>query len=1000
MKMNGVKKETSDPIGSELSNEQFRRIIREKDIKIQQMEQENKRLKSNLSEKTSEFQLRISELVQELERHAELVDQLQNQLAEYEQTKVAFHELQAKVAHTDSGFTSPESQINSSDTSEELLIRPKSPRNTDEICAALSSFVEQNNPFMHKSKGATNKDAELSELRDSLQPVIDCINRLYGQPSESSLLDEATTELEKSIKTVQLSSKSTTEDLAKVNPTDLLTFLLDTGSASKETTVREFVQKARTINVPTTKSSTETSKPELSVEEAQIVDNLQNRLAQNIHKLGSRALNTAEIAKQAKRLMLAYNIGQRLFAKYVMNQVVKSQGSLSELLSKPRQWHKLTDKGREAFRRIFAWLSDDKAIELLCSLSPRRISMPCDKVEHPTVESMMENYNPSTGPLSISVSNHSTVEDVKPQPKLTNLLTPVKPVSKSFQELTPLSQQSLHSTRSSSRWRHDDIPKEKIIDIFEAEKAKLREQESNLERAMINRSISPASSSKSSSTNVRKRQIEDSRSKSPVGSPISTFGGETSPCPVIGKFRVEPAPILQEQFEKYSYLDTEEVVKQVKEYLSRHSVSQRQFGENVLGLSQGSVSDLLARPKGWNMLTHKGREPFIRMKLFLDECKRFQKEKPLNEDVRANLESSRSPSISSHFDVEKHERALEASNIKKNFPVQIKVEPESEISIEFESINGKDDDDVSDFSNDIDTIDIARRTIEILQKHNIGEKTFGEQILKMSANGVTDVLMRPKAWGLLSWKGREPYVKMLNFLQDSIAIERLKEVDQRKNRLTKPMDTVTPTFKIREDPVKEHVSVRKSSPDYEPETQSLKRKSTNPLMDLDVPKKCPRTIITDKQKEALLYVFLHDPRPSQKTIEQLSIKLDLSTKTVSNWFHNYRTRQKAKDLKSGKEDLEKPAILGQMTIGDSPSGDDWLKGLTDLLKMNDNESTSFVDTAPTMVPTTASDILKSLTQQISGNDSDMDEPTPVKHSEGSSLEKVISRMHKLASAKQ
>jgi len=39
----------------------------------------------------------------------------------------------------------------------------------------------------------------------------------------------------------------------------------------------------------------------------------------------------------------------------------------------------------------------------------------------------------------------------------------------------------------------------------------------------------------------------------------------------------------------------------------------------VLGLSQGSVSDLLARPKPWHMLTQKGREPFIRMKLFLDD---------------------------------------------------------------------------------------------------------------------------------------------------------------------------------------------------------------------------------------------------------------------------------------------------------------------------------------------------------------------------------------------
>lgn len=63
---------------------------------------------------------------------------------------------------------------------------------------------------------------------------------------------------------------------------------------------------------------------------------------------------------------------------------------MSELLSKPRVWHKLTDKGREAFRRIFGWLSDDIAIELLCQLSPRRVAMPCDKIEHPTPESLLD----------------------------------------------------------------------------------------------------------------------------------------------------------------------------------------------------------------------------------------------------------------------------------------------------------------------------------------------------------------------------------------------------------------------------------------------------------------------------------------------------------------------------------------------------------------------------------------------------------------------------------
>lgn len=50
---------------------------------------------------------------------------------------------------------------------------------------------------------------------------------------------------------------------------------------------------------------------------------VKNCVAGNIRSLGNKALNTAEIAKQCKRLMVAYNIGQRLFAKYVMNQVVK-----------------------------------------------------------------------------------------------------------------------------------------------------------------------------------------------------------------------------------------------------------------------------------------------------------------------------------------------------------------------------------------------------------------------------------------------------------------------------------------------------------------------------------------------------------------------------------------------------------------------------------------------------------------------------------------------------
>lgn len=84
-------------------------------------------------------------------------------------------------------------------------------------------------------------------------------------------------------------------------------------------------------------------------------------------------------------------------------------------------------------------------------------------------------------------------------------------------------------------------------------------------------------------------------------------------------------PITQEEFDRYSNINTEDLVKKVKETLSQYSISQRLFGENVLGLSQGSVSDLLARPKPWHMLTQKGREPFIRMQIFLSDTEAIPK---------------------------------------------------------------------------------------------------------------------------------------------------------------------------------------------------------------------------------------------------------------------------------------------------------------------------------------------------------------------------------------
>ena len=49
-----------------------------------------------------------------------------------------------------------------------------------------------------------------------------------------------------------------------------------------------------------------------------------------------------------------------------------SQGTVSELLSKPKSWDKLTEKGRDSYRKMHAWCYDDAAIMLLKSLIPRK----------------------------------------------------------------------------------------------------------------------------------------------------------------------------------------------------------------------------------------------------------------------------------------------------------------------------------------------------------------------------------------------------------------------------------------------------------------------------------------------------------------------------------------------------------------------------------------------------------------------------------------------------
>jgi homeobox protein cut-like len=82
-----------------------------------------------------------------------------------------------------------------------------------------------------------------------------------------------------------------------------------------------------------------------------------------------QVLDTADVAQQVREILSVNNIGQRLFARHVLGL---SQGTVSELLSKPKHWDKLTEKGRESYRRMHQWVCDGGNIAALKAYAPKK----------------------------------------------------------------------------------------------------------------------------------------------------------------------------------------------------------------------------------------------------------------------------------------------------------------------------------------------------------------------------------------------------------------------------------------------------------------------------------------------------------------------------------------------------------------------------------------------------------------------------------------------------
>uniref|UniRef100_A0A667I1N2 Homeobox protein cut-like n=1 Tax=Lynx canadensis TaxID=61383 RepID=A0A667I1N2_LYNCA len=691
-------------------------------------------------------------------------------------------------------------------------------------------------------------------------------------------------------------------------------------------------------------------------------------------------LDTAEIAFQVKEQLLKHNIGQRVFGHYVLGL---SQGSVSEILARPKPWRKLTVKGKEPFIKMKQFLSDEQNVLALRTIQVRQRGSITPRIRTPetgsddAIKSILEQAKKeiesqkggesknSTAPLGITngTAPASTSEDA-----IKNILEQARREMQAQQQAllemeagprgrsVPPSPPERPSLATASQNGAPTYVKQEdgsgggggggtsssatqtsltVLSPAAFVQSIIRKVKSEIgdagyfdhhwasDRGLLSRpytSVSPSLSSSSSGYSGQPNGRAWPRGDEAATAPEDeAAGGEDEP-PRVGELKAEggvpeagsggrlayyPAyvprtlkptvpPLTPEQYELYMYreVDTLELTRQVKEKLAKNGICQRIFGEKVLGLSQGSVSDMLSRPKPWSKLTQKGREPFIRMQLWLsDQLGQAISQQPSASQAsptepRSSPSPPPSPTEPERSSQEPLSLALEGS--KEN------QQPEGRSS---SSLGGKvysgsqatgGIQEIVAMSPELDTYSITKRVKEVLTDNNLGQRLFGESILGLTQGSVSDLLSRPKPWHKLSLKGREPFVRMQLWLNDPHNVEKLRDMKKlEKKAYLKRRYGLISTGSDSESPATRSEC---PSPCLQPQDLSL----------LQIKK--PRVVLAPEEKEALKKAYQLEPYPSQQTIELLSFQLNLKTNTVINWFHNYRSRMRREMLVEGTQD--------------------------------------------------------------------------------------------------
>lgn len=215
---------------------------------------------------------------------------------------------------------------------------------------------------------------------------------------------------------------------------------------------------------------------------------------------------------------------------------------------------------------------------------------------------------------------------------------------------------------------------------------------------------------------------------------------------------------------------------------------------------------------------------------------------------------------------------------------------------------------------DLDTQAMTTKIKEVLLANNIGQKIFGEAVLGLSQGSVSELLSKPKPWHMLSIKGREPFIRMQLWLSDPRNIEHIQRLKTERREAGKRRRDVHFPIGVADVAPNSNASSNTNSflggdnssndgsvggsPSPCANTQSV----TGAPSSSPSPAKKQRILFSEHQKEALKLAFSLDPYPSTSAMEFLAQELNLSTRTITNWFHNHRMRLKQQQT-SDKEEI-------------------------------------------------------------------------------------------------